>query len=203
MARPFTRLDQRAPAWVMFVSAKSFRLAGLTGLRLYKKWGLPFDGGPQKFLMQPKAGNMSDDTLETRDRYPHFLGLQTRWSDNDIYGHVNNVTYYSYFDTVVNCFLIDEGGLDIQEDGVIGVAVETMCRFKKPITYPESIDAGLRVGKLGNSSVRYEIGIFRKGDSEAAASGHFVHVFVDRASGKPVPIPDAIRDALERIVVAV
>lgn len=135
---------------------------------------------------------MSKENIETRDRYPHFLSIQTRWSDNDIYGHVNNVTYYSYFDTVVNCFLIDQGGLDIETDSVIGVAVETMCKFNKPLAYPEVLEAGLRVGKLGNSSVRYEIGIFQEGAAEAAAMGHFVHVFVDRATGKPAPIPDAI-----------
>ena len=144
---------------------------------------------------------MSKENIETRDRYPHFLSIQTRWSDNDIYGHVNNVTYYSYFDTVVNCFLIDQGGLDIETDSVIGVAVETMCKFNKPLAYPEVLEAGLRVGKLGNSSVRYEIGIFQEGAAEAAAMGHFVHVFVDRATGKPVPIPDAIRSALEQIKV--
>ena len=144
---------------------------------------------------------MSKENIETRDRYPHFLSIQTRWSDNDIYGHVNNVTYYSYFDTVVNCFLIDQGGLDIETDSVIGVAVETMCKFNKPLAYPEVLEAGLKVGKLGNSSVRYEIGIFQKGATEAAAMGHFVHVFVDRATGKPAPIPDAIRSALEQIKV--
>ena len=144
---------------------------------------------------------MSKENIETRDRYSHFLSIQTRWSDNDIYGHVNNVTYYSYFDTVVNCFLIDQGGLDIETDSVIGVAVETMCKFNKPLAYPEVLEAGLRVGKLGNSSVRYEIGIFQEGAAEAAAMGHFVHVFVDRATGKPAPIPDAIRSALERIKV--
>jgi len=144
---------------------------------------------------------MSKENIETRDRYPHFLSIQTRWSDNDIYGHVNNVTYYSYFDTVVNCFLIDQGGLDIETDSVIGVALETMCKFNKPLAYPEVLEAGLRVGKLGNSSVRYEIGIFQEGAAEAAAMGHFVHVFVDRATGKPAPIPDAIRSALERIKV--
>ena len=144
---------------------------------------------------------MSKENIETRDRYPHFLSIQTRWSDNDIYGHVNNVTYYSYFDTVVNCFLIDEGGLDIQTGGVIGVAVETMCKFNRPLAYPDVLEAGLRVVKLGNSSVRYEIGIFQEGAADAAAMGHFVHVFVDRATGKPAPIPDAIRSALKRIKV--
>ena len=144
---------------------------------------------------------MSKENIETRDRYPPFLSIQSRWSDNDIYGHVNNVTYYSYFDTVVNCFLIDQGGLDIETDSVIGMAVETMCKFNKPLAYPEVLEAGLRVGKLGNSSVRYEIGIFQEGAAEAAAMGHFVHVFVDRATGKSAPIPDAIRSALEQIKV--
>ena len=142
-----------------------------------------------------------NNKTETRDRYPHFTQVQTRWADNDLYGHVNNVTYYSYFDTVVNCYLIDRGGLDIQEGKIVGVAVETMCRFKKSIAYPETVEAGLRVGKLGTSSVRYEIGIFRQGDDEAAAQGHFVHVFVDRASNTPVPIPAPIRAALEAISV--
>jgi acyl-CoA thioester hydrolase len=142
---------------------------------------------------------MSEHPMETRGRYRHFQEIQTRWADNDVYGHVNNVTYYSYFDTVVNCYLIDQGGLDIQRGKVIGVAVETMCRFRKPITYPETVEAGLRVSKIGNSSVRYEIGIFRKGEDDAAASGHFVHVFVKRASNRPVPIPGLVRAALERI----
>ena len=146
---------------------------------------------------------MNNKPTETRDRYPHFMSVQTRWSDNDIYGHVNNVTYYSYFDTVVNCFLIDEGGLDIQQDSIIGVAVETMCNFMKPISYPEPIDAGLRVGNIGHSIVRFEIGIFRKGDEEAVAAGHFVHVFVDRATNAPVPVPDAIRAVLEPIQVTI
>ena len=136
---------------------------------------------------------------DARAAFPHFLTIPTRWMDNDVYGHVNNVTYYSYFDTVVNCYLIAAGGLDIQAGAVVGIAVETMCRFKKPLAYPQAIEAGLRVGKLGNTSVRYEIGIFREGDDVAAAWGHFVHVFVDRASNAPVPIPAPIREALERI----
>jgi len=144
---------------------------------------------------------MAEKLVETRKRYPHLLPVQTRWADNDLYGHVNNVTYYSYFDTVVNCYLIDEGGLDIQAAEVIGIAVETHCNFNDSVAYPESLEAGLRVGKLGNSSVRYEIGIFKKGTDEAAAQGHFVHVFVDRATNRPVPIPPPIRAALERIVV--
>ena len=144
---------------------------------------------------------MADATSpETRDAYPHFLPIQTRWMDNDIYGHVNNVTYYSYFDTVVNSYLIDVGGLDIHDGTVVGFAVETTCRFFKPVAFPEKLAAGLRVGKLGNSSVRYEIGIFKDGEDTAAAAGHFVHVFVDRATDRPTPVPAPIRKALEKLV---
>ncbi|HBC09440.1 MAG TPA: thioesterase [Rhodospirillaceae bacterium] len=145
---------------------------------------------------------MADATTpETRDAYPHVLAIQTRWMDNDIYGHVNNVTYYSYFDTVVNSYLIDAGGLDIHDGTVVGFAVETTCRFFKPVAFPEKLAAGLRVGKLGNSSVRYEIAIFKDGEDTAAAAGHFVHVFVDRRTDRPTPVPAAIRAALEKLVV--
>lgn len=137
---------------------------------------------------------------ETRARYRHFLKIPTRWSDNDIYGHVNNVVYYSYFDTVVNTYLIERGALDIARSTVIGLAVESLCTFKKELTYPETIDAGLRVGRLGNTSVRYEIGIFRAGDDDPAATGYFVHVYVDRASRKPVPLPEPLRRALTPLV---
>lgn len=134
-----------------------------------------------------------------RPDYRHFLAIPTRWMDNDVYGHVNNVVYYSYFDTVINRFLIERGGLDIHESAIVGVAAESGCRFRESFAYPETIDAGLRVGYLGNSSVRYEIGLFREGKDEAAAEGHFVHVFVERGVQKPVPIPAVIRAALESI----
>ena len=137
---------------------------------------------------------------ESRDCYLHFTVVPTRWMDNDIYGHVNNATYYSYFDTVVNEYLIRQGGLDIGEGATIGLAVETFCRFYKPLAFPERIDGGLRVGKLGNSSVRYEIGLFRQNEADPAAAGHFVHVFVDRGTRKPVPIPPSIRAALADLV---
>jgi acyl-CoA thioester hydrolase len=144
-----------------------------------------------------------NDELETRTRdyYPHFLAIPTRWMDNDIYGHVNNVVYYSYFDTVVNDYLIREGGLDIHAGEVIGIAVETRCNFLASLVFPETVDAGLAVGHLGNSSVRYLIGLFGEGREAVAAAGEFVHVFVDRASRKPVTIPPRIREALERILV--
>ncbi|GAB4181858.1 MAG: thioesterase family protein [Thalassobaculales bacterium] len=137
---------------------------------------------------------------ESRARYPHLLSIPTRWMDNDIYGHVNNVTYYSYFDTLVNEYLIRAGGLDIHAGPVIGFVVESFCRFHQQLTFPEVIEGGLRVGKLGNSSVRYEIGLFRQGVEAAAATGHFVHVFVERATSRPHPIPDPIRAALARLL---
>ncbi len=142
---------------------------------------------------------MTREPSGRRPDYRHFLAIPTRWMDNDVYGHVNNVVYYSYFDTVINRFLIERGGLDIHESAIVGVAAESGCRFRESFAYPETIDAGLRVGYLGNSSVRYEIGLFREGKDEAAAEGHFVHVFVERGVQKPVPIPAAIRAALESI----
>jgi acyl-CoA thioester hydrolase len=138
-------------------------------------------------------------TTETRANYKHYLAIPTRWMDNDIYGHVNNVIYYSYFDTVINEYLIRAGVLDIHQGSVIGIAVETHCQFHHSLEFPDIIDAGLRVGKLGNSSVRYEIGLFKQGDSEPAATGHFIHVFVDRASMRPVPMPEGTRAALSRL----
>jgi acyl-CoA thioester hydrolase len=144
------------------------------------------------------AGEGAD---ESRANYRHFLAIPTRWHDNDVYGHVNNVVYYAYFDTLVNRFYIDEGGLDIHAAPVIGLVVETICRYHQSVAYPEIIDAGLRVGRLGTSSVRHEIGLFRQGDAAPAATGHFIHVFVDRATRRPAPIPPRIRAALERLVV--
>jgi acyl-CoA thioester hydrolase len=136
-----------------------------------------------------------------RADYGVFYPLTTRWSDNDVYGHVNNVVYYSYFDTVANRYLIEEGGLDISDGRIVGYVVNSGCQYLSPITYPESIEAGVRVEKLGNSSVRYGIGIFREGENQPAAYGHFVHVFVERALNKSVPIPARLRAALEAILV--
>ncbi len=133
-----------------------------------------------------------------KDAYAWFHPIQTRWNDNDVYGHVNNVVYYAYFDTVINVYLIEEGGLVPQSSNAIGLCVESTCRYLAPASYPEKLEAGLRVGKLGRSSVRYEIAIFR-GD-EAIAEGHFVHVFVDRETRRPTPIPDRMRTALERLL---
>jgi acyl-CoA thioester hydrolase len=122
--------------------------------------------------------------------------------DNDAYGHVNNVTYYSYFDTVVNEHLIRAGGLDIHASPTIGIVVETACRFHKSLSFPEVVDAGLRVARLGNTSVRYEIGLFRQGEVDPSATGHFVHVWVDRASRRPAAIPARIRAALQSLLMA-
>lgn len=142
---------------------------------------------------------MSVEAPERRADYPHFLSIPTRWMDNDIYGHVNNVTYYSYFDTVINEYLIRVGGLDIHGSPVIGITPETFCRFRDSFTFPEVVEAGLAVGRLGRSSVTYLIGLFKQGAEAPAALGHFVHVFVDRGTQRPVPIPDPIRAALERL----
>jgi acyl-CoA thioester hydrolase len=143
---------------------------------------------------------MSATSDPPRSCYRHFLAIPTRWLDNDSYGHVNNVTYYSYFDTVVNEHLIRVGGLDIDSDPVVGYVVETQCRFRKPLSFPEAIDAGLRVTRLGATSVTYEIGIFRQGDDEPAATGRFVHVWVERATQRPAPIPPRIRAVLQPLV---
>jgi acyl-CoA thioester hydrolase len=140
----------------------------------------------------------------TRSAYPHFLAVPTRWMDNDVYGHVNNVVYYAYFDTVINRYLIDEGGLDIARGETIGLCVESHCRYLRPLAFPDVLAAGLRVLHLGRSSVRYGIGIFASasGPDEPAAEGWFVHVFVDRATRRSTPMPERIRTALERLVVA-
>ncbi|BCF87925.1 thioesterase family protein [Paraburkholderia sp. PGU16] len=136
-----------------------------------------------------------------RTAYPHFLSIATRWMDNDVYGHVNNVVYYSYFDTVVNEYLIRSGVLDIEHGTTIGLVVETQCNYFSPIVFPDRIDAGLRVVRLGTSSVRYEVGLFREGDAAPAAQGHFVHVYVDRETRRPVALPDTLRAALEPLLV--
>lgn len=141
------------------------------------------------------------ETTETPERYRYFLPITTRWMDNDVYGHINNVTYYSYFDTVANHYLIHEGGLDIHTGPVIGLVVESKCAYRAPLAYPDRLRAGLRVDKLGNRSVTYGIAIFKEGESQAAAHGHFVHVFVDRHSRKAVALPERLREALQRLAV--
>ncbi|WP_044873096.1 thioesterase family protein [Pseudomonas sp. LFM046] len=136
-----------------------------------------------------------------RGDYRHFQPITTRWHDNDLYGHVNNVVYYGYFDSAVNTYLIERGGLDIHEGGVVGFVVSSSCDYFASIAFPDRIEVGLRVGKLGNSSVQYELAIFKQGEDEACAAGRFVHVFVDRESNRPVAIPDGLRASLAELVV--
>jgi len=138
-------------------------------------------------------------TPHRRAAYPHTLPIQTRWHDNDIYGHVNNIVYYSYFDTVINQYLIAAGGLDIAAGSIIGLCVESRCQYLRAVAFPDALSAGLRVVHLGKSSVRYEIAIFSSGSDEAAAQGEFVHVFVDRATNRPAEIPPRLRAALQGI----
>lgn len=137
----------------------------------------------------------------TRSDFRHFLTIPTRWMDNDVYGHVNNVVYYSWFDTVINEYLIRLGGLDIHHAPIVGFCVDSGCTYKKSFAFPEPVLAGLRVTRLGISSVRYEVGLFGDSDAELRALGFFVHVFVDRAANKSVPIPPSIREALQAISV--
>lgn len=136
----------------------------------------------------------------TRADYPVILPIQTRWGDNDAYGHVNNVVYYAYFDTAINHFLIHEGGLDIHTGTTIGLCVESQCAYLSPAAYPDALEAGLRVARLGRASVTYELGIFRS--DTLCAHGHFIHVFVDRVTRKSSEIPPALRAALARLVVS-
>ncbi|MFZ6735596.1 acyl-CoA thioesterase [Undibacterium sp. Ji42W] len=140
-------------------------------------------------------------SAKIRKDFKHFHAITTRWMDNDAYGHVNNVVYYSWFDTVVNEFLIRNAVLDIENSPVIGLVIETQCNYLASVAFPDVIEAGVSVSKLGNSSVRYEVGIFRNGESQAAAQGHFVHVYVDRVSRRPTAIPDNMRQLLQTIEV--
>lgn len=143
---------------------------------------------------------MSDNTVLQRSHYGFWVPLPTRWMDNDVYGHVNNVTYYSYFDTAANDFLVKVGGLDFRDGATIAYVVASRCEYKKAITFPDLLDIGVRVNKLGNSSVEYGMAVFRDTDRLAAAHGSFTHVFVSRETQRPVTIPDTIRAALEQLV---
>lgn len=142
---------------------------------------------------------MSEQARHLRDDYRHFHAISTRWHDNDLYGHVNNVTYYSFFDTAVNAYLIQRGGLDIHDGEVVGFVVSSSCDYFASIAFPDAIEVGLRVARLGSSSVQYELAVFRRGEDEACAAGRFVHVFVRRADNRPTSIPDSLRRALEAL----
>lgn len=138
---------------------------------------------------------MSRTPPGSRAAYAVFTPITTRWSDNDAYGHINNVQYYSFFDTAVNAWLVRQGLLEIAASPLIGLVVETGCRYHRPLSYPEPIEVGMRLAALGNSSIRYELAVFGPGRDDAAAEGHFVHVYVDRATGRPARLPDALRAA--------
>jgi acyl-CoA thioester hydrolase len=142
---------------------------------------------------------MNRPTPDPRTAYRHFRVISTRWMDNDVYGHVNNVVYYSYFDTVVNHYLLDAGVLDFDRGPVIGLVVETHCNYFSPIGFPDAVHAGLRVASLGSTSVRYEVGVFRNDEALASAQGHFVHVYVARSNRRPVALPDELRAALNAL----
>ena len=143
---------------------------------------------------------MSKAPVKTREQYTFFLSIQTRWADNDLYGHVNNVTYYSYFDTAANALLIQHAGFDLRNTPIIGLVVDSACSFLQELSYPEIIEVGVGIEKIGNSSLRYDLAIFKQGQHEAAAQGHFVHVFVDRQTRKSTSIPEDMRDALTQFL---
>ena len=136
---------------------------------------------------------------DARDAYRAWRAIGTRWSDNDIYGHVNNVVYYSWFDTAVNGLLIERGALDIHHGTTVGLVIETQCNYFAPLAFPQRVEAGIRVSHRGSSSVRYEVGLFAEGEPLCAARGHFIHVYVDRATRRPVPLPDALNQVLETL----
>lgn len=136
---------------------------------------------------------------EPRDAYPVFRPITTRWMDNDVYGHVNNVVYYSWFDTAVNAYLMERGALDIHAGQTIGLVVETQCHYFSPLAFPQSVEAGIRVARVGGSSVRYEVGLFAAGAAQTAARGHFIHVYVDRSTRRPAPLPEKLKSVLETL----
>ena len=136
---------------------------------------------------------------QARSAYRIFRPISTRWMDNDAYGHVNNVVYYSWFDTVVNAHLIEQGALDIHHGETIGLVVETQCNYFSAIEFPQAVEAGLRVAHIGKSSVRYEVGLFVQGEPLTAARGHFVHVYVHRSDRRPVVLPDKLKSVLKAL----
>jgi acyl-CoA thioester hydrolase len=136
--------------------------------------------------------------IKLRSEYAFFLPIQTRWSDNDQYGHVNNVAYYSYFDTAANALLIHKAGFDIKHSPIIGLVVDSACQFHKELSYPEIIEVGVTIQRIGRSSLHYDLAIFKQYQDKAVAQGHFVHVFVDRETRQSTPISQEMRDALSK-----
>lgn len=149
----------------------------------------------------PSAQKSPRPTPQPRNAYSVFRTIGTRWMDNDVYGHVNNVVYYSWFDTAVNAYLIEQGALDIHHGETIGLVIETQCNYFAPLAFPQTIEAGIRVARLGDSSVRYEVGLFAQGEPMAAAQGHFVHVYVGREDRRPRALPDPLRAALTPLLI--
>ena len=149
--------------------------------------------------MSPNPAAPARPQPEARHAYRAFRTHATRWADNDVYGHVNNVVYYGWFDTAVNAHLIEQGGLDIHGGATIGLVIESHCNYFAPLAFPEPVEVGLRVGALGNSSVRYDLGVFAAGGESTAAHGHFVHVYVDAETRRPVPLPARLREVLEAL----
>ncbi len=137
---------------------------------------------------------------QPRSAYAAFRPITTRWADNDVYGHVNNVVYYSWFDTAVNAHLIEQGALDIHAGQTIGLVVETQCNYFAPLAFPQAVEAGIRVARLGSTSVRYEVGLFAQGEPLTAAAGHFIHVYVDRATRRPAALPARLHGVLQALV---
>nr|AXF92438.1 dehydratase isomerase [Aurantiochytrium sp. PKUSW7] len=161
-------------------------------LNLHKDPEKGISTAAQTIILAKRTMSTTKKERNQRENYRYWLPIQTRWGDNDMYGHVNNVVYYAYFDSIVNHFLISEAGLDPMTSDAIGLCIESYCNYYASLEYPEIIEAGLFVSHLGNSSLKYEVGIFKKGSNEPAAHGHFVHVFVDRTTRRPVKIPEQI-----------
>jgi acyl-CoA thioester hydrolase len=146
------------------------------------------------------APKIDKPQAEPRSAYKVFRTVGTRWMDNDVYGHVNNVVYYSWFDTAVNAYLIEQGALDIHHGETIGLVIETQCNYFSPLAFPQVVEAGIRVAKLGTSSVRYEVGLFAQGEPLTAAKGHFIHVYVDKRTRRPGPLSTQLKTTLETLV---
>lgn len=138
--------------------------------------------------------------VRNRQNFKFIFPIQTRWSDNDMYGHVNNIIYYSYFDTAANALLIHKAGFNLQHSPIIGLVVNSSCNFMQELSYPEIIEVGVSIAKIGNSSLSYDLAIFKQGQDNASAQGHFVHVFVDRKTRKSTPIPTEMRDTLQQFL---
>ena len=154
---------------------------------------------PPSLAAAPSAAPAARAAPQLRSAYRAFRSISTRWGDNDVYGHVNNVVYYSWFDTAVNAHLIEQGALDIEHGETIGLVIETQCNYFAPLAFPQTVEAGIRVARMGSSSVRYEVGLFAQGEPLTAAAGHFIHVYVDRVTRRPCALPARLREVLQSL----